>query len=236
MVSPGFYKRLSILSLIFILFLLTIIHRQNPKFTVKSSTEHEFKTEKKIDLILDEDKVVLDQIREMTRHAWKSYKKYAWGDDELLPLSKSGKNWTTFSYLFTPVDSLDSLFIMGLTEEYQECKKLVLSKLNFDIDPERYADKFNHFEITIRVLGGLLAAFELDPDKRFLTLAVDLGDRLIASFDNSSGIPAMWFNIGAGTSSSTSGLIATIGTIQLELQYLSDVTGNPVYQDKVSNC
>lgn len=182
---------------------------------------------------LNNDEKMLKEIREMTKHAWSSYKKYAWGDDELVPIAKLGKNWTSYSFLFTPVDSLDTLFIMGLEEEYKECKQLVLSKLNFDIDSSRLSDNYNHFEITIRVLGGLLSAYELDPDEGYLRLAVDLGNRLIGAFDKKTGIPPMWFNIGSGTSKSRSGLLATIGTIQLELQYLSDVTRNPIYQDKV---
>ena len=27
------------------------------------------------------------------KHAWKGYKEYAWGYDELLPLTKKGKKW-----------------------------------------------------------------------------------------------------------------------------------------------
>lgn len=34
---------------------------------------------------------------------------------------------------------------------------------------------------------------------------------------------------------SASAGLAEMGTLQLELQYLSDVTGNPVYADRVSN-
>lgn len=66
---------------------------------------------------------------------------------------------------------------MGLKDEYQECKKLVLEVLNFDMFEDD--ESFNHFEITIRVLGGLLGAYTVDPDVRYLTKAIDLGDRLL---------------------------------------------------------
>ena len=31
-----------------------------------------------------------DAIREMTKHAWSNYVKYAWGENELNPITKSG--------------------------------------------------------------------------------------------------------------------------------------------------
>lgn len=48
------------------------------------------------------------------RHAWKAYRTYAWGYDELLPLSKSPSPW--FGLGLTIVDSIDTLYIMNLTE------------------------------------------------------------------------------------------------------------------------
>lgn len=48
------------------------------------------------------------------RHAWAAYKKYAWGQDSLRPLSRSSHKW--FGLGLTIVDSLDTLWIMGLTD------------------------------------------------------------------------------------------------------------------------
>ena len=51
-------------------------------------------------------------------HAWQGYKRYASGYDELLPLSKTGKNWHGgHSLLMTPVDALDTMLVMGLKDE-----------------------------------------------------------------------------------------------------------------------
>ncbi|KAJ3340635.1 Mannosyl-oligosaccharide 1,2-alpha-mannosidase IA, partial [Kappamyces sp. JEL0680] len=173
-----------------------------------------------------------NRVKDMMRHAWSSYKKYAWGYDELKPLSKTGHNWTKYSYLFTPIDALDTLFIMDLKEEYAECKNLVLDKLDFNQEPDHTVHNINHFETTIRVLGGLLSAYDLDPDQRFLDKAVDLGDRLLGAFDNPSGLPSMWVNLATGKRDSGNAILASVGTLQLEFQYLSDVSGNPVYQKK----
>src|SRR6185295_18600427 len=40
-------------------------------------------------------------------HAWNGYKKYAWGHDDLKPLSKTYHDWYPQPLLMTPVDSLD---------------------------------------------------------------------------------------------------------------------------------
>jgi mannosyl-oligosaccharide alpha-1,2-mannosidase len=48
------------------------------------------------------------------RHAWKGYKKYAWGHDHLKPITGTFHDW--FSLGLTIVDALDTVYIMGLTE------------------------------------------------------------------------------------------------------------------------
>jgi hypothetical protein len=166
-------------------------------------------------------------VKEMMSHAWSGYYRYAKYSDELLPISKHGSNWTRISMCFTAVDSLDTLFIMGLTKEYQQAKELVLGTSFDEIDYQ-----INHFEVTIRSLGGLLAANDLDPDPRYVKMAVDLADRLIKAFDSPTGIPYSRIDLQTGDLRGGPVSIATAGTLQLEFQYLSDITGDPKYQDK----
>src|SRR4051812_2767388 len=124
-----------------------------------------------------EKKAMREKVIDACRHAWQGYKDYAWGFDELQPLTKKGKNWYKHSLLMTPVDAFDTFILLGMKKEAEEAKQLILSQLNFDID-----DRVQLFEITIRLLGGLQSAYELDGDKRFLALAEDLGDRLLPAF------------------------------------------------------
>lgn len=56
----------------------------------------------------------LEAVRDAFRHAWKGYKDYAWGHDELKPISKSFSEW--FGLGLTLVDSLDTMWILGLKE------------------------------------------------------------------------------------------------------------------------
>ena len=48
------------------------------------------------------------------RHAWKAYRQHAWGKDELRPISKTYSTW--FDVGLTMIDSLDTMYIMGLKE------------------------------------------------------------------------------------------------------------------------
>ena len=100
------------------------------------------------------------------KHAWEGYTKFAWGDDELLPLTKKGQN--IFGLGLTIVDSLDTLWLMGLTEDFNKAQQWVAKNMNI----EHNKHKVSVFETTIRVLGGLLSAYHLSEDKIFLQKAV----------------------------------------------------------------
>lgn len=56
----------------------------------------------------------MEAVRAAFRHAWKGYKEHAWGHDELKPISKSFGEW--FSLGLTLIDSLDTMWILGLKE------------------------------------------------------------------------------------------------------------------------
>src|ERR1051325_9358473 len=116
-------------------------------------------------------------------HAWNGYKKYAWGHDDLNPLSKTPHDWYTQPLLMTPVDSLDTMIIMDLNDEAAETKQYILDNLSFDKDME-----VQNFEITVRLLGALLTNYQLTGDKRLLNLADDLGNRLLPVFNSPTGM------------------------------------------------
>ena len=99
------------------------------------------------------------------KHAWKGYKDHAWGYDELNPISKSHSTW--FDLGLTLVDSLDTMWLMGLKEEFQEARDWVANKLIIEQNKD-----VNLFETTIRVLGGLLSTYHLTHDHIFLEKAV----------------------------------------------------------------
>lgn len=101
------------------------------------------------------------------KHAWKAYKLYAWGKDEVQPVSHTGSNF--FNGLgLTLVDSLDTLWLMGLKDDFSMAREWVATSL----DIENNQNTVSLFETTIRVLGGLLSAYHLSEDQLFLDKAV----------------------------------------------------------------
>ncbi|MFO8058134.1 MAG: glycoside hydrolase family 47 protein [bacterium] len=175
----------------------------------------------------DDSRASAADVRRGFLHAWQGYKDHARGHDSLKPLSKSYSDWYEEPLLMTPVDALDTMIIMGLDDEAKEAKKLILGNLSFDKDM-----KVQHFEITIRVLGGLISAYQLDGDKRLLELAVDLADRMLPVFDSPTGMPYRYVNLKTGKTSGRVSSPAEIGTCLVEYGALSKLTGNPVYYKK----
>src|SRR6478735_4069970 len=160
-------------------------------------------------------------------HAWGGYKRYAWGHDALKPLSKAPQDWYAQSLLMTPVDALDTMVLMGLDDEAKETRELIATRLSFDKDLT-----VKHFEVVIRVLGGLLSAYQLTGDERLLKLAEDLGARMLPAFDTPTGLPYVNINLRTGKGSGTDSNPAEAGTLLLEYGTLSRLTGNPVYYAK----
>ncbi|CAN0450818.1 unnamed protein product, partial [Ectocarpus sp. 12 AP-2014] len=159
---------------------------------------------------------------------WKGYSEHAWGYDEVKPLSKKGSdNWGGMGV--TLVDSLDTLWLMGLTEEFYNGRDWVRDHLTFN-----EVGMVSVFETTIRVLGGLLSAFELSRDEArgqvFLERAKDLADRLMPAFGTSTGIPCKLVNLSNGkTGGGSYSVLSELGTLQLEFRYLSHEVGDEKY-------
>lgn len=171
-----------------------------------------------------------DRARAELLYSWKAYERHARGSDELKPISKTAHNWHAESLLMTPVDTLDTLLLMGLTEEADKAKALIVEKLSFDKDFE-----VKNFEITIRLLGGLLSAYQMTGDARLLRLADDLGTRLLPVFGSPTGLPYMYVNLRTGKTSGARSNPAEIGTLMLEFGTLAKVTHKPIYYDKAKN-
>jgi len=165
------------------------------------------------------------------KHIWKNYKEFAFGRDELHPISKKAtSNWGGMGT--TLVDSLDTLWLMGLKDEFWEGRDWVRDHLSHD-----HVGQVSGFETTIRSLGGLLSAYDFSKDEIFLKKADDLGSRLIKAYDTPSGLPHGSINIGNGHSqnfgwNSNAYILAEVGTQQVEYRYLARATGKKHYAEK----
>lgn len=165
-------------------------------------------------------------VRAELLHAWRGYVRYAWGHDELAPLSRSGHDWHESTLLMTPVDALDTLILTGLDEEAARAREYVATHLRFD-----RAISVQVFEVTIRLLGGLLSAFQMTGDERLLELAEDLGERLLPAFDSPTGMPYRFVDLESGEVREAESNPAEIGTLILEFGTLAKLTGRPVFYD-----
>ncbi|KAI9681671.1 MAG: mannosyl-oligosaccharide alpha-1,2-mannosidase [Trizodia sp. TS-e1964] len=187
-----------------------------------------------------------EKVKEAFILNWNAYDQHAWGMDEFHPLSKKGNQMSPKGLGWIIVDSLDTLMIMNLTTEISHAREWIQTSLDYNQDTE-----VNTFEITIRMLGGLLSAYylstelqlasngenEISDEDLYLEKAVDLADRLLGAFESPSGIPYSRVNLNASRGSaslarSDASSIAEAGTLQLELKYLAQLTGERQYWDK----
>ncbi len=172
-------------------------------------------------------KQMAERIKAEFRHAWDGYRQYCWGHDDLKPISKTCRDWYGTTILMTPVDSLDSLYLLGFKEEADRTREYIVKNLSFDKDIS-----VQNFEITIRILGGLLSSYEITKDKRLLALADDLGARLLPIFNSPTGLPYRFVNLKTGKTSGPVSNPAETGTLVIEFGTLSKLTGKPVYFEK----
>jgi len=174
-----------------------------------------------------EKKILADSVRQEFLYAWNSYKQYAWGHDQLKPLSKSYKDWYGTSLCMTPVDALDAMLIMGLKAEADSTREYIAKNLSF------YKDIYvKTFELTTRILGGLLSGYELTGDRRLLDLAQEGGSRLLPSFSSPTGMPHVWVNLKTGAVLGDSSNPAEFGTLLVEFGTLTKYTDENIFYGK----
>ncbi|KAJ8270727.1 hypothetical protein GJAV_G00118570 [Gymnothorax javanicus] len=179
-----------------------------------------------------------NKIKEMMKFSWDSYKRYAWGSNELRPVSKQGHSSNLFGSIqgATIVDALDTLYIMEMYEEFDAATEWVEKNLDFNVNSE-----VSVFEVNIRFVGGLLSAYYLSGKEVYRRKAVELGERLLPAFKTPTGIPWALLNMKSGIgrnwpwASGGSSILAEYGTLHLEFMHLSRLSGKSVFAEKVMN-
>ncbi|KAF7289075.1 alpha-1,2-Mannosidase [Mycena chlorophos] len=169
-------------------------------------------------------------IRDAYVHAYSSYHRDAWGFDELKPISGvSVNNFNGWSV--TVFDSLDTMWIMGLYDLFEDGLALV-SKTNFLLASDGYV---GFFETIIRYLGGMLSAYALSGEPVLLQKAEELGSALLPAFNTDSGLPMFAVNTETGdTRGGWTGAVLWAEALsnQLEFKYLAHLTGRADYFKK----
>lgn len=174
-----------------------------------------------------------EKVKEVFTKAWKSYKNLAWLSDELKPVSGDRQN-PFGGWAATLVDSLDTLWIMGMQEEFHDA---VAAAVTIDFTKSTL-QHVNVFETNIRYLGGFLAAYDLSGDARLLRKAIQVGEMLYKAFDTPNRMPITRWDVHAAAKGEKQiapdgVLVAEIGSLTMEFTRLSLLTRDPKWFDAV---
>lgn len=132
----------------------------------------------------------LASIKEAFARSWAGYKQHAWLQDELSPVSGKFRN-PFCGWAATLVDSLDMLWILGMTDEFEEAANAV-RQIDFTTS---IRNDIPLFETTIRYLGGLIAAYDLSNGryKILLDKSIELAEVLMGAFDTPNRMPMTFY-------------------------------------------
>ncbi|KKY27271.1 putative class i alpha-mannosidase 1a [Phaeomoniella chlamydospora] len=175
-------------------------------------------------------------IKDAFVRAWNGYKEHALPHDELMPVTGEYKDpfngWGA-----TLVDTLDTLWIMGLKEEFETAVEAVK---NIDFTTSNRKD-IPVFETTIRYLGGLLAAYDISNQKYTILLskAQELAEVLMGAFDTPNRMPQMYYNWAPSYASQphrsgTRVVLAELGSLSMEFTRLAQLTRDNRYYDAIA--
>ncbi|KAJ7100265.1 seven-hairpin glycosidase [Mycena belliarum] len=159
--------------------------------------------------------------------SYDAYKKFAFGHDDLSPVSKSfsdGRNGWGASI----VDAMPTMFIMGLEDIFEEA---VNFSTQIDFSKSKTSDTVSIFETTIRYLGGLLSAYELSGEKypALVTKAAELGDKMAFGWVGPNDVPYGFLDFSTNKPELSTSNIAEAGTLSLEWYTLTKHTKNATY-------
>jgi hypothetical protein len=177
---------------------------------------------------------VAADVRDELRQAWRTYRRYAWGHDELHPLTSSYDEFFDDAHPvgLTIVEALDTLYLMELDHELAQGVGWVRDHLDF----RAVGTEVQIFETNIRMVGGLLSGYLATGERVLLNKAHDIADILLPAFEQSpTGMPYRFVVPSTGALSGTTNVLAEIGTIIAEFGTLSRLTHDRRYYDAAKN-
>ncbi|KAH9051084.1 glycoside hydrolase family 47 protein [Lactarius vividus] len=160
--------------------------------------------------------------------SYSAYHAYAFGHDEVAPSSKKPldprNGWGA-----TIVDAMTTMKIMNLTTQFNEALDFV-GKIDFS--RSNTSDTVSVFESTIRYVGSLLSAYELNGrgDQFLVDKAKQLADKLSVAWVQENDIPYGFVDFSTSLPVEANSNIAEAGTLTLEWARLSQYTGNDTYR------
>ena len=210
--------------------LLTACGQVNPLATTSAATSLAADGSTARSGIAEDRKALAAEVRAESLRTWNDYKKYAWGYDVLLPISRQGYNWYEESLGISPFDAYSTLKVMGFDDEARDVEEYALA---MDWNKDVYVQVF---EVNIRILGGLLSMYHYSRNPAILAKTRDFADRILPAFDTPTGIPTHSVNLRTGEAAGNKGEgsgeivnVAQAATYLLEFGILSYYTKDPKY-------
>ncbi|KAF2100725.1 class I alpha-mannosidase [Rhizodiscina lignyota] len=195
--------------------------------------QHDFSKSEESDKHKAERLERLAAVKDVFIRSWETYREHAWLKDEVQPIS-GGSNNNFGGWAATLVDTLDTLWIMGLEKEFDVAVKAV-RKIDFS---RPQMETLNLFETVIRYLGGLLSAYDLSGGKYSVLLdkALELGEMMYSAFDTPNRMPVTRWNwadfaMNKQQEAARDAISSELGSLTLEMTRLSQLTGNPKFHD-----
>lgn len=181
------------------------------------------------------------------KYNYGKYEQYAFGKDILDVVAKTGGiDTSVHDFAGTIIDGLDTMLIMGMGNTPQYKRALdVVSKLNFNSTEDNSGGEkgvVKVFEWTIRLVGGLLAAYERNGEKQEDYFLVEQAERicmkLSVAWENKNKIPFKHVNINKNSIYHEPGKshfvsLADAGTLTIEWATLSKYTKKTKYRKLV---
>ncbi|KAF0687612.1 Aste57867_20595 [Aphanomyces stellatus] len=161
--------------------------------------------------------------------AWKGYRAQAFGLDVQTMSSQSLVGGHDVA--LTLVESLDTLYLMGLLDEFDEAAEWTEAHLTTIM--AKLGDMDIIDDTPSRVLGGLMAAYQLSGRPGLLSVAGEFGERLAQSWNQTTNhgrvrsLTCLVDGLRQGLSSNM--CLAEVAAIQLDLTYLARLTGRRQY-------
>ncbi|KAJ7591434.1 glycoside hydrolase family 47 protein [Mycena floridula] len=164
-------------------------------------------------------------VKDIFQTSYEAYRQFAFGHDDLSPISKGfsdGRNgWGA-----TIIDALTTAHIMGLQDYFNEGVEFAA---HIDFSKSQTSDTVSVFETTIRYLGSLLSAYQMSNNDTLLTKAIEVADKMAFAWVGNNDVPFGHITFATNSPSLATSNIAEAGTLILEWETLSKLTGNATY-------
>ncbi|CAJ2509466.1 Uu.00g144920.m01.CDS01 [Anthostomella pinea] len=201
------------------------------------AVQYKFEKEAATDRMAREERK--ETVKAAMRRSWSGYMTYARGHDELSPVTKKFRD-PFCGWAATLVDSLDTLWIMDMKDEFEEAL-LEVEKIDFTVSNR---SEIPVFETTIRYLGGLVAAYDVSGGKAggydiLMEKAIELAEILMGVFDTPNRMPILYYNWKPALASQSKRAganvgVAELGSLAMEFTRLAQITLENKYYDAVA--